>query len=166
MAVPSAFRWPDARETGSHARVRARVKRMTGFDLFPAESVAAEYAHMLDAGDPIAERFVDETFLGPLGPQRSREMLDAALAGSVDDVADAPESMKALFAEFEKVPHWVDQELVEQGAAVWRRWGYTLDALEQRLTNRPGAPSQMQSQIAPEPQPEPVDGPAIVLRAA
>ena len=129
MAVPTAFRWPDAREAGSHARIRARVKRMTGFDLFPADSVAAEYAQLLDSGDPVAERFVDETFLGPLGPQRSREMLDAALAGTVDDVADAPESMKALFAEFEEVPHWVDRALVEQGAAVWRRWGYTLGSI-------------------------------------
>jgi hypothetical protein len=129
MAVPTAFRWPDAREAGSHARIRARVKRMTGFDLFPADYVAAEYARLLDSGDPIAERFVDETILGPLGPARSREMLDAALAGTVNDVADAPESMKALFAEFEEVPHWVDRALVEQGAAVWRRWGYTLGSI-------------------------------------
>jgi hypothetical protein len=129
MAVPTAFRWPAAREAGSHARIRAHVKRMTGFDLFPADSVAAEYARLLDSGDPIAERFVDETFLGPLGPERSREMLDAALAGTVNDVADAPESMKALFAEFEEVPHWVDRSLVEQGAAVWRRWGYTLGSI-------------------------------------
>jgi len=129
MAVPTAFRWPDAREAGSHARIRSRVKRMTGFDLFPADFVAAEYARLLDSGDPIAERFVDETFLGPLGPERSREMLDAALAGTVDDVADAPESMKALFGEFEEVPPWVDRALVEQGAAVWRRWGYTLGSI-------------------------------------
>ena len=129
MAVPTAFRWPDAREAGSHARLRARVKRMTGFDLFPADFVAAEYARLLDSGDPIAERFVDETFLGPLGPERSREMLDAALAGTVDDVVDAPESMKSLFAEFEEVPPWVDRALVEQGAAVWRRWGYTLGSI-------------------------------------
>ena len=129
MAVPTAFRWPDAREAGSHARLRARVKRMTGFDLFPADFVAAEYARLLDSGDPIAERFVDETFLGPLGPERSREMLDDALAGTVDDVLDAPESMKALFAEFEEVPPWVDRALVEQGAAVWRRWGYTLGSI-------------------------------------
>lgn len=129
MAVPTAFRWPAAREAGSHARVRARVKRVTGFDLFPDESVAIEYGRLLNTGDPIAEGFVDETFLGPLGPERSREMLNRALAGSVDDVLDAPESMRELFAEFESVPDWVDQELVEQGAAVWRRWGYTLGSI-------------------------------------
>jgi hypothetical protein len=129
MAVPTAFRWPDAREAGSHARVRARVKRVTGFDLFPDESVAIEYGRLLDTGDPVAERFVDETFLGPLGPDRSREMLNRALAGSVDDVADAPASMRELFAEFESVPDWVDPQQLEQGAAVWRRWGYTLGSI-------------------------------------
>lgn len=129
MAVPTAFRWPAAREAGSHARVRARVKRFTGFDLFPDESVAIEYGRLLNTGDPIAEAFVDETFLGPLGPERSREMLNRALTGSFDDVPDAPESMRELFAEFESVPDWVDQELVEQGAAVWRRWGYTLGSI-------------------------------------
>ena len=58
-----------------------------------------------------------------------------------------------------------EAELAVFQRVLWR-WGYTLDALEQRLTNLPGARSQMQSQMAPEPQPEPVDGPAIVLRAA
>ena len=94
MAVPTAFRWPDAREAGTHARVRARVKRVIGLDLFPDESVAIEYGRLLNTGDPVAERFVNETFLGALGPERAREMLNRALAGSVDDVPDAPESMR------------------------------------------------------------------------
>lgn len=37
--------------------------------------------------------------------------------------------MRALFTEFEWVPEWVDRDLVEQGAAVWRRWGYALGAV-------------------------------------
>ena len=115
MVVPTAFRWPDAREAGTHARVRARVKRVIGLDLFPDESVAIEYGRLLNTGDPVAERFVNETFLGALGPERAREMLNRALAGSVDDVPDAPESMRELFADFESVPDWVNQELVEQG---------------------------------------------------
>ncbi len=32
--------------------------------------------------------------------------------------------MRELFDEFETVPEWVDPELVERGAAVWRRWGH------------------------------------------
>ena len=78
MSVPSAFRWPEAYGTGRPARIRSRIKRFTGFDLLPDDRVAAEYARLLNTGDPVAERFVDETFLGPLGPERSREMLNQA----------------------------------------------------------------------------------------
>jgi len=129
VAVPSAFRWPQARDAGPSARIRARIKRITGFELFPDDRVVDEYARLLNTGDPVAERFVDETFLGPLGPERSREMLNQALETCVDAVPEVPESMTALFAEFEHVPDWVDPQLVEQGAAVWRRWGYTLGSI-------------------------------------
>jgi len=129
VSVPTAFRWPQARDGGRPARLRSRVKRITGFDLLPNDAVAAEYARLLNTGDPVAERFVDETFLGPPGPERSREMVNQALETSVDDVPDAPESMQALFAEFEDIPDWVNPQLVEQGAAVWRRWGYTLGSI-------------------------------------
>ena len=128
-AVPSAFRWPTAADTSGHTRIRSALRRTLGFDLLPDDHVVAEYARLLNAGDPVAERFVDETFLGPLGPQRSRELLNEALAGSVADIPDAPESMRELFAEFEHVPAWVNPQLVEQGAAVWRRWGYALGSI-------------------------------------
>ena len=92
MSVPSAFRWPEAYGTGRSARIRSRIKRFTGFDLLPDDRVAAEYARLLNTGDPVAERFVDETFLGPVGPERSREMLNQALDRGVDGVPDAPAS--------------------------------------------------------------------------
>lgn len=110
-------------------RVRHIVKRATGFDLLPDEKVAARYRELLTEGDPVAEAFVDETFLGPLGARKSRDLLDRALETSIDDIADAPESMRDLFAEFEHIPEWVQPDLVEQGAAVWRRWGYTLGSI-------------------------------------
>ena len=42
---------------------------------------------------------------------------------------EAPESMRTLFEEFEGLPDWIDPDLVEEGAAVWRRWAYALGAL-------------------------------------
>lgn len=54
-----------------------------------------------------------------------------------------------------------DGDLAEAELAVFQRilwrWGYTLDSLEQRLAHLPDPRQE---------QPEPVDGPAIVLRAA
>jgi len=43
--------------------------------------------------------------------------------------------MRVLFDEFEQLPGWVDTDLVEEGAAVWRRWGYALGALGNAGTN-------------------------------
>lgn len=113
----------------AHQRWHDRVRRLTGIGLLPSPEVAARYLAGHTAGDPVAERFVAETYLGELGADRSRELLDEALRVGIDAVPDAPESMRALFAEFETIPDWVDPELIEQGAAVWRRWGYSLGAV-------------------------------------
>ena len=113
----------------AHQRLRDRVKQVTGFDLLPSDEVAAAFLAGHTAGDPVAERFVAQTYHGEMGPDRARELLDEALAVGIDNVADAPDSMRELFAEFETVPDWVDPELIEAGAAVWRRWGYSLGAV-------------------------------------
>jgi len=129
VSTPSVFGWPDARDSGPHASIRNAVKRFTRIDLFPDDDVVAGYAELLTTGDPVAERFVDETFLGELGPEKSRALLNKALDVGIDRVPEAPESMRELFAEFETIPSWVDAKLIERGAAVWRRWGYALGAV-------------------------------------
>ena len=125
-AVPLAFRYPTAKHAGPHARLRSRVLRLTGVDLFPTDAVAAAFKTGLTEGDPVAERFVAETYHGALGARRSRELVEQALRVGVDNLPEAPDSMRSLFSEFETVPDWVDADLVEEGAAVWRRWAYAL----------------------------------------
>ena len=77
----------------------------------------------------MAERFVAETYHGELGSAASRALVEEALRVGVDAIPDAPESLRALIADFESVPDWLDPDLVEQGAAVWRRWAYALGAV-------------------------------------
>ena len=101
-------------------------RKLTGNDLFPTDDQAQTLCEDLFAGDPVAERFVGEVFFGEIGHKRGREMLQQALDHGIDSVPDAPESMRELFAEFETVPDWVDRDLVELGASVWRRWGTML----------------------------------------
>ncbi len=126
---PAAFRYADARDAGPHAKVARAFRRATGRDLWPTNAVAQAFAEGLTRGDPVAERFVAGTYHGELGARRAREMVELAQQVGIDNVPDAPESMRALFEEFERVPDWVDPELIEQGAAVWRRWGYTMGAM-------------------------------------
>ena len=75
VAVPAAFRYPQARTGTSHARLRDRVLRLTGFDLFPTDDVAAAFKTGLTAGDPVAERFVAETYHGEIGARRARDLV-------------------------------------------------------------------------------------------
>lgn len=127
--VPRAFRYPESRTGTGHARLRDRVLRLTGVDLFPTDTVAERFKTGLTEGDPVAERFVAETYHGELGARRARELVERAQQVGIDNVPEAPESLRALLEDFETVPDWVDPDLVEEGAAVWRRWAYALGAV-------------------------------------
>src|SRR5207302_2762152 len=48
---------------------------------------------------------------------------DGAVARGVDWGTDGPDPMRRLFKEFERPPGWLDRALVEQGAALFRRYG-------------------------------------------
>lgn len=126
---PTAFRYPAARSGTPHARLRNRVLRLTGVDLFPSDGVAAAFTTGLYEGDPIAERFVAETYHGELGARAARDMVERTLRDGLESVPDTPDSLRALIEDFERVPDWVDPALVEEGAAVWRRWSYALGAV-------------------------------------
>lgn len=131
----TAFRYSAAKHGGGHARLRNAVLRLTEVDLFPTDDVAARFIAGLNEGDPVAERFVAETYHGELGARQARDLVETAQRVGIDNVREAPDSMRALFEEFEQIPHWVDRRLVEDGAAVWRRWAYALGALGNAGTN-------------------------------
>ncbi|WP_345496240.1 oxygenase MpaB family protein [Nocardia callitridis] len=123
---PTAFHYWEARRTPAAARARRWVRRITGGELLPTDEQARVLCEDLFAGDPVAERFVAEVMHGPTGAAEGRRLLEIAVTDGIEAVQDAPEAMRALFAEFESVPDWVRPELVEQGAAIWRRWGTML----------------------------------------
>lgn len=126
ITCPSAFRYWEAKQTPTVRRLEAVVRKVTGANLFPTDDQARALTADLFAGDPVAERFVAEVMHGPGGPAAGRRLLDRALTEGIEAVPEAPESMRELFAEFDTVPEWVRPELVEQGAAIWRRWGTML----------------------------------------
>jgi hypothetical protein len=123
---PTSFRYPVAREGTGHHRVARLFERFTRMDLWPSDTTARAFIDGLNRGDPVAERFVAETYHGELGARGARELVERAQDVGIDNVPEAPESMRRLFEEFEHVPDWVDPQLIERGAAVWRRWGYAL----------------------------------------
>ena len=124
--APTDFGYWDAIQRPGVRRAQTWCKRLLRFDPLPDARTVALLAEDMHAGDPVAERFVDDVFFGPDGYSAGRRLLDRALEHGIDSIEDAPPAMRELFAEFETVPDWVDPELVEQGAAVWRRWGTSL----------------------------------------
>lgn len=121
--IPSEFRYWE-RLADPRVRWARRVWRgMFRFDPQPDEELVRAFATAYYQADPVAEAFVDEVYLGEIGPKAGRAMLDRALAQGVDSVPDAPPTLRALFAEFETAPDWLDPALVAQGAKVFRRWG-------------------------------------------
>lgn len=127
-ACPSAFRYWQGIDTPGARRAARLVYTLTGKALFPPEEKAQAFCADLYGGDPVAERFVNEVF-DTHGHTRTREMLETAVSEGIDAVEDPPDSMRELFTEFEHVPDWVDPQLLDEGAAIWRRWGTMLFAV-------------------------------------
>lgn len=71
-------------------------------------------------GDPLADDYA--ALYATLGYQKARSMLDTALEHGIERVEDAPPALRALFAEVERVPSWVDWDRIERGAAIMRRY--------------------------------------------
>ncbi|WP_197373258.1 oxygenase MpaB family protein [Mycolicibacterium baixiangningiae] len=129
--MPTAFRHPP---TGRRARLTNAAGKL-GINLLPDHATARRFIDGLTEGDPTAERFVAETYHGKLGARKARDLVERAQREAIDTIDDAPASMRALFAEFEQLPDWLDPDLLKQGAAVWRRWAYALGALGNAGTN-------------------------------
>lgn len=120
--VPTEFEpyW-DALERPAVKHARAMSHRL-GCDVLPPEDTVREFAHGYYDADPVAEAFVDEVYLGR-GSNEGREMLEQAISKGVDAVAEAPDSMRRMFAQAERDPDWLDPDRVQIGARVFRRLG-------------------------------------------
>jgi hypothetical protein len=121
--LPSEFlTYWEALERPSIRRVRKVFRAAFGFDLVPPDEVVTQYGHGHYDADPVAEAFVAEVY-DALGPNAGRAMLDTALERGVDAVEDAPPSLVALMRDIEEEPAWLDHDLVERGAKVFRSFG-------------------------------------------
>ncbi len=121
--IPTEFRYWARVGDRDVQLARRLAKLVLRFDPQPPDDQVRRFAEAYYDADPVAEAFVDEVYLGALGPKRGRAMLDQALAHGVGSVPDAPASLLRLFEEFERDPEWLDRDLVEAGARVFRRWG-------------------------------------------
>jgi hypothetical protein len=121
--IPTDFQvFLDKRSRRSRQRKRRSIKLFRGVGRLPSDDHIFDFAHAYYDADPVAEAFVKDAYIDG-NPSHGRAMLDQALAGGIESVPDAPASMVRLFEELEKDPPWVDHDLVERGAFLFRRCG-------------------------------------------
>ena len=126
---PSDFAtyWEKA-ETPAVRRAGRVFKALFRFDLLPAAENVEKLGLGYYDGDQLADAFVDAVHAAPNKADVWR-MFDQAIEHGIDTVPDAPAPLVRLFDELEREPDWVDHELVELGARVFRRYGPTVFSL-------------------------------------
>jgi hypothetical protein len=72
-------------------------------------------------GDPLADDAVRALAAHPTDVRQA--MVDRALDEGIDAVPDAPDALRALFAQLDRVPFWVDPERLDRGGAAFLRAG-------------------------------------------
>jgi ER-bound oxygenase mpaB/B'/Rubber oxygenase, catalytic domain len=116
--APTEFRYWENADQGWVKLVR-RAGRLVGFDLAPTRDVIDAVAAMYEDGDPLADAFLDEV----TSAKDARAMFHKAARDGIASVPDAPASLRALFADIETPPDWLDRDEVERGARVFCRYG-------------------------------------------
>ncbi|MFO0762409.1 MAG: oxygenase MpaB family protein [Byssovorax sp.] len=71
--------------------------------------------------DPLADAVA--TAFAALPPGRGFAILGEALARGIHQVPDAPDALRALFAEIDRVPAWVDFDALDKGGELLLRAG-------------------------------------------
>jgi hypothetical protein len=137
--IPGEFRYWEHLPSPRAQRLRAVLRALFRVDPAPSDDVVRAFASSYYDADPVAEAFVDEVFLAPSQAHQARQvearaLVDRALAHGVDAIADAPASLRRLFAELEAPPPWLDARRAALGARVFRRFGTHMHAFAGAIT--------------------------------
>ncbi|WP_433593053.1 oxygenase MpaB family protein [Nocardia sp. CA-145437] len=97
------------------------VKVLGPGDIRPTPEQQAAYRKFTAMGDPLADDVVAMFKRLPTG--QGRAMFETALERGIDQVPEAPTELKALFAQLDSLPFWLDQDKLDRAARVSGRVG-------------------------------------------
>jgi hypothetical protein len=123
LIYPRRFRSaPERNERlGRVLRIVAGVKTVD-------EQLLERLGRGLFARDELGARLVAAMRRAKEDPERvSMAQFRAALAEGIEAVPQAPRALREFFAVVDEVPDWVDFDLLERGARVFRRFGRSRD---------------------------------------
>jgi hypothetical protein len=106
---------------GKQMRVPIWMRLALGRDPSPSPQEWNDMIAALMEGDPAMDRCVEWMFAH--GAREGRQLFMQALEKGIDAVPDAPAPLREFFAEIERVPEWVDWQLLDDGVRFIHRIG-------------------------------------------
>ena len=121
MKLPLRFTYPSP-GFSEHWNRGSGKKMLAQLSVIPQKSDIETYSQRYWEYDTLGDTVIQEVFQ-TLGHRQAHQLLDNILKFGIDQVADVPQSLHTLFQEAQQLPSWLDETLLEAGAAFCRRTG-------------------------------------------
>lgn len=122
---PSEFVYFDIKDKPFAHALTQRMSALAGVDATVDDATAEAMGRGLDRGDRLGDAWYAEA-RSRGSVRHARTEFTTALEKGVDAVEDASPALRALFAQIETEPEWLDWDLLDRGARVFRRYGKEL----------------------------------------
>jgi hypothetical protein len=120
--VPSSFRYFENKERPRGKRLASALAKRTAGSIELPDGIALELGRDRGRGDPVSDDFISAAFeVGNV--KTARRQVVQALDSGIGSVNDPLPGLQELFAHLNTEPAWLDWAQIEQGAAVFRRYG-------------------------------------------
>jgi hypothetical protein len=126
VAIPRAFAFHRMADSPQGKAMRSQLERFAKTRLDLPEETVRQFGIAMNTGDPLGDIYIDTAFATRAGKARARRDVEQALKGGIESVAEPSPELLALFEQIGTDPEWVNWDMVEQGAEVFRRYGKEL----------------------------------------
>lgn len=125
LRFPTEFVYFDIKDKPFAEALTTRLTKLAGVDATLDDELAEAMGRSLDAGDRLGDAwYADARGRGTV--RQAREEFTTALERGVDAVTDPSPALIALFDQIDTEPDWLDWDLLDRGARVFRRYGKEL----------------------------------------
>ena len=123
VQAPSDFRYEARRGSREAKLVRAVFRAVWGFDPEPSQALVRAFVDAYSEDDPVAEAAIRAEL--PFGLKAANKRLEQVFAAGITSPTSTRGSgaMGDLIADAMSRPSWLREELVDAGAATFRRYG-------------------------------------------
>ncbi len=121
MNLPQRYTYPSP-GFSEHWNHGSGKKMLAQLSTIPSEQQIEKSAQLYHECDTLGDEIIRDVFQ-TLGHRQTHDLINQILKEGVDQVQDVPESLRRLFQEAQQIPEWLDEELLEAGAAFCRRTG-------------------------------------------